>query len=188
MRESRRRRLQTYSARWRQRAYRAVASRRTLSDSAITVLVLPGMSYNPKCNLEAALEDCKGVGEFGIGQDAGGKEEADAGRVVAAVIKDQARVEASADELARAVECAVTDAKREHRADAIDLRNSAGMLAAEPLEMLSRQTLQLFLAALRAKHSLAREFFDDADRDRQRDRRPRERPGDQTGVEREALA
>ena len=41
------------------------------------------MSYDPKCNSEAALEDCKGVGEFGIGQDAGGKEEADAGRVVA---------------------------------------------------------------------------------------------------------
>src|SRR6266851_814124 len=188
MRESRRRRLQTYSARWRQRAYRAVASRRTLSDSAITVLVLPGMSYNPKCNLEAALEDCKGVGEFGIGQDAGGKEEADAGRVVAAVIKDQARVETSADELARAVECAVTDAKREHRADAIDLRNNAGMLAAEPLEMLARQTLQLFLAPLGAEHPLAREFFDDADRDRHRHRCARERPGDQSRVEREALA
>src|ERR1700736_2810817 len=143
---------------------------------------------HPKCNLEAAVEDCKGVGEFIVREDAGGKEQADARGVVAAVVKDEARVEASADELARAVERAVADAKREHRADAIDLRNNAGMLATELLEMLACQTLQLFLAALGAEHSLARKFFDDADRDRHRHRRARERPGDQTGVEREALA
>src|SRR5260370_16015452 len=110
------------------------------------------MSYNPKCNLEAALEDCKGVGEFGIGQDAGGKEEADAGRVVAAVIKDQARVEASADEIARAVQRAVADAKREHRAGAIDLRNNARVLSAQPPQMLVRPTRPPVFPALPARH------------------------------------
>src|SRR5690348_18482739 len=72
-----------------------------------------------RSSIHTAVQDRESVGEFIVGHDARRQKKPHARRVMAAIIEDQPRAEASADESARGFQRAVTDPERQHRADAI---------------------------------------------------------------------